>query len=241
MAQHGGWIDVHGAGAQRSDPKTGNPANYPYGHGPQGDAVRIYNYVRCVRNASATVPVEFFGFDANQQDDTVVVRWSTGSESNNLGFNIERSSDQKTFIAIGFVRGQGTTNVTAEYEFTDEKIPAGYLYYRIKQIDYDGTATYSPVLEVVVSEPKKYHLEQNYPNPFNPSTTISFTLPNTEQATLKIYNLLGEEVVILINEYLPSGRHSIPWNAENLESGIYFYQLVCGEFAEKKKMMLLIQ
>lgn len=87
--------------------------------------------------------------------------------------------------------------------------------------------------------PSDFVLHQNYPNPFNPSTTISFEIPVSAKATLKIYNSLGQEVALLIDEFLSSGRHDIKFNASDLTSGIYFYTLVAGEFVKTKKMILL--
>ena len=236
---NGDWIDVHGAGCQRSDPKTGDPDDYPTGHGPQGDAIRIYNYVRLVRGVSQTVPVEFYGFKTSQHDGNVILSWSTASESNNLGFDVERSYDKKTFAKIAFIKGQGTISITSGYEFVDENVKTGYLYYRVKQIDYDGQANYSPVLEVAISSPQKYSLSQNYPNPFNPSTTIAFYLPAANRVSLKIYDLRGKQVASLLNGRLNVGAHSVQWQAENLPSGIYYYTLKSGSFLETKKMIFL--
>jgi len=239
MGYMNSWMDVHGAGAQRSDPKTGDPDDYPTGHGPQGDAIRIYNYVRLVRGVSQTVPVEFYGFNASQHDGNVILSWSTASESNNLGFDVERSYDKKTFTKIAFIKGQGTISITSGYEFVDENVKTGYLYYRIKQIDFDGQANYSTVLEVVISSPKKYSLSQNYPNPFNPSTTISFSLPAANHVSLKIYDLRGKQVAELVDGRLNSGTHLVEWQAKNLPSGIFYYILKSGSYSETKKMILL--
>ncbi len=87
--------------------------------------------------------------------------------------------------------------------------------------------------------PDKYSLNQNYPNPFNPTTTIQFSLPKAGEVTLKIYNLLGEEVKTLVEEYREAGKHSVQFNASQLASGIYLYRLQAGSFVETKKMILL--
>ncbi len=87
--------------------------------------------------------------------------------------------------------------------------------------------------------PDKFILNQNYPNPFNPSTTISFNLPNTNLVTLKIFNPLGQEVAILYNDILHAGPHNFTFNASELPSGVYFYRLEAGSFAQTKKMILL--
>jgi len=87
--------------------------------------------------------------------------------------------------------------------------------------------------------PKLFNLEQNYPNPFNPSTTISFSIPTSEFVTLKVFDVLGNEVATLVNEYRRAGSHNIEFDASKLSSGIYFYKLQTGSFIETKKMILL--
>ena len=88
--------------------------------------------------------------------------------------------------------------------------------------------------------PVSYSVSQNYPNPFNPSTKINYTLPVTGNVTLKIYNILGQEVRTLINNELKSaGKYTIDFNASNLASGVYLYRLQAGDFVRVKKMMLL--
>ncbi|MFZ2864039.1 MAG: T9SS type A sorting domain-containing protein, partial [Ignavibacteriaceae bacterium] len=87
--------------------------------------------------------------------------------------------------------------------------------------------------------PLGFALKQNYPNPFNPSTTISFSIPNEEFVTLKVFNSLGEEVAELVNETKSAGNYSVSFNANNLSSGIYFYKITAGNFVEVKKMILI--
>jgi hypothetical protein len=89
------------------------------------------------------------------------------------------------------------------------------------------------------STPSGYTLDQNYPNPFNPSTTIRFSVPNSELVSLNVYNSIGEKVAELVNQDLPAGNYSVDWNAENISSGVYFYKLKAGSFIETKKMILL--
>ncbi len=114
------------------------------------------------------------------------------------------------------------------------------LSYRLKQVDYDGSFEYSDEVEVMNSiTPDEYFLSQNYPNPFNPSTKISWQVPVGSHQTLKIYDVLGNEVATLVDEYKPAGSYEVEWNAAGLPSGIYFYQLKAGSFVESKKMVLL--
>jgi hypothetical protein len=87
--------------------------------------------------------------------------------------------------------------------------------------------------------PNSYQLKQNYPNPFNPSTTIEFDLPKSSEVTLKVYNILGEEVATLLSASLLSGSHSVDWDASNLASGVYLYRLQAGGYVETRKMVLM--
>jgi hypothetical protein len=87
--------------------------------------------------------------------------------------------------------------------------------------------------------PREFVLYQNYPNPFNPSTTIRFTIPDSRFTSLRIYNLLGEEVATLVNEVKQPGQYEVKWDAEGLVSGVYLYRLEAGEFRETKRMVLM--
>lgn len=113
------------------------------------------------------VPVELVSFEATYADGQVILQWTTATESNNFGFEIERSHGRETFKKIGFVEGTGTTTVPKTYMFVDRDIRNGLYSYRLKQVDFDGAFNYSPELEVVVKPPSSYRLEQNYPNPFS--------------------------------------------------------------------------
>jgi len=155
MGYMNSWMDVHGAGAQRSDPKTGDPDDFPTGFGPQGDAIRIYNYVRLVRDATD---------------------YTTGIEDS---------------------------------ETSNPEIPT------------------------------EYELEQNYPNPFNPSTKIEVSIPQNGNYTLKVYNILGQEIATLLNNKINAGTYTFIFNTSNLTSGIYFYTFSGDNFSQTKKMILL--
>ena len=135
--------------------------------------------------------------------------------------------------------GQETAVLLSNYEYSDfNHIPGKYLY-RLKQIDIDGSFEYSPEVEIEISSPSKFSLSQNYPNPFNPTTKISWQTAAAGLHTLKVYDIAGNEVATLVNEYKPAGIHEIEFDAANLSSGIYFYKLQSGNFVETKKMILL--
>ncbi len=190
------------------------------------------------------IPVEFTSLTGNVVNEAVQLKWSTATETNNKGFDIERSSDNKSFVKIGFVQGKGTTSEKSSYIYKDNQPVEGKLYYRLRQIDFDGTFKYSPVAEVNFSIPAVFSLSQNYPNPFNPSTKIKFSLAADSKVSLKVYNLLGQKVAELINGDYESGRHEITFDGNKLSSGIYFYIINAAgkdgsNFTSTKKMILI--
>jgi hypothetical protein len=188
------------------------------------------------------VPVELTSFAANAAGRNVDLSWTTATETNNQGFHIERSNGGE-FEAVGFVAGHGTTTETRTYVYTDKNIPAGSYSYRLKQVDYDGTFEYSDVVEVEVGAPAEFALDQNYPNPFNPSTKINFRLAADSKVSLKVFDVLGQEVMTLINNEMTAGSHQVEFDAVNLNSGVYFYKLEATgnngiNFSDVKKMIL---
>ncbi|MCH7965251.1 MAG: T9SS type A sorting domain-containing protein [Bacteroidetes bacterium] len=184
------------------------------------------------------IPVELTSFSALTNANDVILNWQTATEINNQGFEIQRSSDGE-FEKIGFVPGHGTTTETQSYIFIDENVLPGEYSYRLKQMDYDGTTEYSNIVEIDVTQPIEYSLSQNYPNPFNPSTTISYSISKDGLVTLKVYDILGKEVLTLINEVQSAGTKNITFDASELSSGVYYYQLVSGEFTSIKKLILM--
>jgi hypothetical protein len=191
------------------------------------------------------IPVELTSFTATVQYGIVNLHWTTATETNNLGFEIERkimqSEGSGEWITIGFREGYGTTTEPKEYSFSDDVsiLQASSFAYRLKQIDFDGSFNYSD--EVLVDNPvlEDYALQQNYPNPFNPATTISYSLPLKSQVELVVYNALGESVTQLVNEVKEAGSYSVELNAESLPSGVYLYRLQAGGFIQTKKMILM--
>jgi len=192
------------------------------------------------------LPVELSSFSAVQISNLVTLNWTTATEVNNYGFEIQRSevSSQKSALSnwekIGFVNGNGNSNSPKYYSFTDNSIlSSGNYSYRLKQIDNDGSFEYSDVVEVLYTAPVQFSLKQNYPNPFNPVTTISYSLPEKAQVRLIVFDVLGREVATLVNKQQESGVYNVKFDASNLNSGIYFYQLKAGNFSEVKKLSLL--
>jgi hypothetical protein len=196
------------------------------------------------------LPVELSSFTAMIADDKVELNWTTESEVNNYGFDVERKSNDDKWIKLGFVAGHGNSNTPKSYYFVDNSFSGGSnFYYRLKQIDTDGHFEYSEIIEVEFLI-ENFSLLQNFPNPFNPTTKIKFTIPSviairqlpekqSQFISLKVYDILGNQVATLVNEEKPAGVYEIEFNANDLSSGIYFYKLTAGKFSQTKKMLLL--
>ena len=198
-----------------------------------------WNYPLIYKWTGPELPVELDALTAKANGTEVTLNWSTATELNNYGFEIQRKVIDGEFATVAFVKGQGTTTEKNDYSFVDKNLDAGKYSYRLKQVDLDGKFEYSKVVEVEVISITSYSLEQNYPNPFNPSTTISYGLKEKSDVKLTLLNSLGEEVAILVNEEQDKGYHKVEFNAANLSSGVYFYKLVAGNFIDTKKMILL--
>jgi hypothetical protein len=192
----------------------------------------------------SSVPVELTSFSATAQTGKIILNWITATETNNLGFEIERAaisaSPVQEWEKIGFIEGHGTTTEPKQYSFIDDlnTVVSTSLAYRLKQIDLDGSFEYSDVVEVEVA-PSKFELSQNYPNPFNPTTTIGFSLPQSSQLKITVYNIIGQQVVTLADGIYESGYHKITFDASNLPSGAYIYKIESDAFIQVKKMLLL--
>jgi hypothetical protein len=200
-------------------------------------------FVDFVNVGTQVIPVEFTSFVGNANENSVVLNWSTASEKNNHGFQVEKKFGND-FAAIGFVNGKGTTTQTQNYSFVDKNVSIGKAEYRLKQVDFDGSSTYSKVVEVEITKPSEFALNQNYPNPFNPTTKINFSLAADSKVTLSIYNVLGQKVVTLINSNLNAGIHSAQFDASGMQSGIYFAKIEAvgnngQKFSSIKKMTLM--
>lgn len=209
--------------------------------GYQGDIINATLGVDNITAADTPLPVELISFTANQSGNSVLLSWITASEINNSGFDIERKlyADNAVWEKIGFVTGHGTTTEAQTYSFVDNQISTGKYYFRLRQIDFNGTFAYSSIVEVDINILTDFVVKQNYPNPFNPSTKISWQQPEQGLTRLAIFDILGNEVAVLVNETTPAGTNEAVFNAAGFSSGVYFYKLQSGSFSEVKKMMLI--
>ncbi|MEO8664332.1 MAG: FG-GAP-like repeat-containing protein [Ignavibacteria bacterium] len=193
------------------------------------------------------LPVELTSFTSNVNGMNVSLKWTTASEINNSGFDIERSNiidhpeqHQTGWSKVGYLIGKGTIFTSSDYEFTDRNLTSGKYKYRLKQIDFNGNYEYYDLSgEVVIGVPEKYFLSQNYPNPFNPVTNLEFGISDLGFVSLKIFDMAGREITELIGKNMEAGYYKVNFDGSNLSSGIYFYRLQSVDFIETKKMMLL--
>jgi uncharacterized protein (TIGR03790 family) len=196
-------------------------------------------------DSTGSLPVEMASFTATGTHYGASLNWQTATEVNNYGFEVERRlveerSEKEEWKKIGFVAGQGASNSAKNYSYTDNNISSGTYAYRLKQIDNDGTYTYSSELQVTVTVPSSLVLNQNYPNPFNPTTLICFTLGQDGYAILKIYDVLGREVATLAQGNMQAGvEHRVTFDGSRLANGIYFSSLESNGEKQIKKMVLM--
>lgn len=188
----------------------------------------------------SSMPVTLASLTSNVSGRNIVLNWSTSSEINNAGFDVERKSATGDWQKTGYVKGNGTTNENKTYSYKDMNLQTGKYYYRLKQIDYNGNFEYHNLTDMIeVGVPDKFALSQNYPNPFNPVTKINFDLPKDSKVDMRIYDMLGREVALLLNEVKTAGYYTINFNASRLSSGIYFYRLSTGDFTSVKKLVVI--
>lgn len=203
-----------------------------------------------ILTVSAPLPIELAAFSGSFiSNDAVRLEWSTISEVDNYGFEVQRSPSPEAGyhgLTNGFVPGHGTTSVVHHYSYTDLTADTHEEYYRLKQIDLDGTVKYlegiavgSKRLAAETRIPAEFSLGQNYPNPFNPATVIRYGLPADATVSLEVYNTLGERMMVLVNEHQQAGLHKVVLENAGLASGVYFYRLQAGSFVQTKKLLLL--
>jgi hypothetical protein len=213
---------------------------YPIWMRLDGTNLSVWNAI--ISDSSAVVPLEMTNFTSSIDDGKVKLTWETYSETNNKGFEIERALLSTTPIqaweTIGFVNGNGTTTQKQFYSFTDAPSEEGIYLYRIKQIDFDGNFKYSSQIEVNFMSISNFALLQNYPNPFNLTTTISYQVPYSNKVLIKVFDVLGGELDILVNEVKPNGIHEVTFDPSGLPSGLYLYRMIANDQSFTNKMLL---
>lgn len=187
-------------------------------------------------------PVELILFRADFSDGMVILSWTTASETNNKGFEVQRlkAEDPKLkWKDIGFVEGKGSSTEKQEYTFSDTEVSAGKYTYRLKQTDLNGSFNFSEEVTIEIRPVFNYYLAQNYPNPFNPSTTIKYGTREKGNVTIELFNIIGQGVKTILNEEREPGNYSVEFDIADLPSGVYIYKINAGNFTSVKKMILM--
>ncbi|MCC6866014.1 MAG: T9SS type A sorting domain-containing protein [Ignavibacteria bacterium] len=207
--------------------------------------------VFALEDEDSPLPVVLSKFDIFSTSRNVTLNWTTEMEINNKGFSIERRSkvadiNYSGWKEISFVNGKGNTNSPVNYSFTDTKLNSGSYQYRLRQVDFNGNFEYfSPSVntDIIIGKPVNFDLSQNYPNPSNPTSRIDFQIPFDGKVNIKVYDILGKEIVTLVNEYKSADFYTVEFDGSNLSSGTYFYRIIAEgnnqRFTKTMKMILI--
>ncbi|MEW6511511.1 MAG: T9SS type A sorting domain-containing protein [Bacteroidota bacterium] len=196
--------------------------------------------------ADVTLSVQLATFSGNWTTNGVELSWSTLTEINNYGFEVQKSETRTgTFQSVsGLIPGHGTTNLPQAYAYIDSGNDPGR-FYRLKQIDLDQRVHFSEPIEVAgttgiaESKPYTFALEQNFPNPFNPTTRIRYRLEAAARIRLAVLDLLGREVAVIVNGSQAAGEHDALWDAAGRPSGVYFCRLSANGRVAVRTMLLV--
>lgn len=186
-----------------------------------------------------TVPVELSSFTGKAINGQILLSWTTATETNNAGFEIEVLGSGSIWTQAGFIAGKGTTTEKQIYSFSlpvsGKSLPVTL---RLKQVDLNGKSSYSPVIEISGYTAESFTLAGSYPNPFNPSATVQFTLPVTGSVEFSVFNSLGQLVSTeKING--TAGLNSVSFNGTGLSSGLYLYQIRFNNQVKQGSMTLI--
>ncbi|MHA2100020.1 MAG: metallophosphoesterase [Candidatus Kariarchaeaceae archaeon] len=188
----------------------------------------------------SALPVELNSFNGKYVDNSIILNWKTETEVNNYGFELERYLGSYPWEKIAFIQGNGNSSSPIFYSHTDSDIKNSSVYhYRLKQIDTDGSFSYSREISITVDIPLYFLLSQNYPNPFNSVTKINYSIPKEGLVKIGLYDALGNDIETLVNEEKPAGTYEVVFNGTKLTSGIYFYRIQLGELIKTKTMVLM--
>lgn len=200
---------------------------------------------------SEVLPVQIASFTALTSGPSTELRWRTETETGNFGFEIERrviDTDNSPFTihdsphwrVIGFVPGAGTSSSPKDYSFQDKPGQPGRYAYRLKQIDHSGAFAYTQATEVEIAAlPADFAVVRSYPNPFNPDTMIEFSIPIEDHVSLRVFDLLGREVALLVDEVQPAGTIvKVPFSPDGLSSGTYILQMRYRGTMQSTKLLL---
>ena len=204
-----------------------------YGFFPANSGSYVATY------SSTPLPVTLLNFTVTKQGDNAQLNWSTSSEENNKGFEIQRSTDQSNWTVLNFIAGAGNSQTEKDYQYLDQNLAAGTYYYRLRQVDYDGNSSFSKVVPVTFDGGMALELKQNHPNPFSNYTSISMVIPKAGRVQLMLYDQMGRPMQQLMDEEKMPGTYTITMNKNGLSSGIYYYKMnALGQVIVKKMTIL---
>ncbi len=199
-----------------------------------------------------SLPVVLTSFTADNNSNGVLMKWSTASEIENLGFILERQQDvSANWLEIAnysndaALVGKGSVTSHSDYCYTDTDVKTGFTYeYRLSDVDYSGDRDYHPVISIKVEDAIFMSQFSTYPNPFNPTTTIRYGLPEASEVSILIYDMRGSEIRKLVKSYQTAGWYEVTWNGLNssnnqVSAGIYYARLNSGEYSKAIKMLFL--
>ncbi len=185
-------------------------------------------------------PVELVDFTANVLRNDVVLSWATATETNNKGFEIERSLDSRNFESIAWVNGQGNSSDYKQYTYTDKRLPIGQTYYyRLKQKDFDETFNYSPIIAVELSDRNKlFTIRPNIIDKEEITINFSNDFASYVQqgAIIQVFDIVGNEVY---RKMLKATRPNVPLQIEQLTGGYYYLKIQAGGFSGVEKFLKL--
>lgn len=192
---------------------------------------------------SLILPVNMVLFTGRTNKNDVHLNWSTAGETNNSGFQLQRTSlknNPGVWHDIAFVNGNGTSGEPHDYSYTDKGLNSGTYSYRIKQVDYNGNHEfYSLHEDMAIKSPDGFMLHQNYPNPSNPVTKIGYEIPHSGDVSLRVYDITGKEIAVIVNGFREAGYYQATFDGTGLASGVYFYRITAASYTQIRKMILV--
>lgn len=226
------------------DEISGYPADnalHPNLYGASEIAANVLGWLNFKRRTLDTLPIQLSSLSVEYYDRKVFLNWVTSVELNNRIFEIQRREldyPNSDWESIGFLNGSPNSSEKKLYTFVDSNIKSSLIEYRIKQIDLDGSSSYSEI-RTIRTFIRNTCLYQNYPNPVNPSTTISYAISQAAFINLKIFDALGKEICTLVHEEKPAGLHEVKFNSKSLPSGVYFYEINTSDYCDRKKLLII--
>lgn len=221
---------------------------------PSGDQINFYltNSVVATLNTSwvqkltfdnsgsgNVLPVELSSFTCTINGCSVNLAWETNTEKNSNKFEVQRKIINSEWTTLGFIKAATLSSSPKQYSYTDNKLQSGKYQYRLKMTDNDGSFEYSKVIEADIAAPKEYKLSQNFPNPFNPETKIAYNIPADGIVTLIVYDIMGKEIVSLVNGNKKAGKYEVTFDGSRFASGVYLCKMTAKNFTSSIKMLMI--